>query len=178
MRRDIELAAVDPPPGADRQTELLAVRADVSRATLYRLFPGKLVLFRELVAAYSPWEPIARVLDESAPTAPPEEVIPRVARVLAGALTDRCGVLMRKVFEMSRADPDSIEGIQRSMQRGLPDLMRYLSDQMAAGRLREMHPVMAAQLARRSDRHPRNDPPSGCARRIHGHARTRRRAGG
>jgi hypothetical protein len=28
----------------------------------------------------------------------------------------------------------------------LPDLMRYLTDQMAAGRLRQMHPVMAVQV--------------------------------
>jgi len=50
------------------------------------------------------------------------------------------------VLEMSRGDPDTTEGVQRSMQRGLPDLMRYLSEQMAAGRLRPMHPVMAVQL--------------------------------
>jgi hypothetical protein len=32
------------------------------------------------------------------------------------------------------------------MQRGLPDLMRYLSEQMAAGQLRRMDPVLAVQL--------------------------------
>ncbi len=131
---------------ADLSMDEVADRADVSRATLYRLFPGKPALFRELIAAYSPWEPIARVLDDFAPDALPGEVIPRVAHALAEALADRSAVLLRMVLEMSRGDSDTNEGVQRSMQRGLPDLMRYLGQQMAAGRLRQMHPVMAAQL--------------------------------
>jgi AcrR family transcriptional regulator len=131
---------------ADLPMDELASRADVSRATLYRLFPGKAALFRELIVAYSPWEPIARVLDELAPDAELEDVISRVGHALAEALADRSPVLLRMVFEMSRNDPDTTEGVQRSMRRGLPDLIRYLVGQMAAGRLRQMHPVVAMQL--------------------------------
>jgi AcrR family transcriptional regulator len=90
---------------ADLSMDELAARAGVSRATLYRLFPGKPALFRELIGAYSPWEPTAQVLDESAADSAPDEVIPRVAQALAQALTDRSAVLLRMVFEMSRADP-------------------------------------------------------------------------
>ena len=39
----------------------LATQADVSRATLYRLFPGKAALFRAIVVAYSPIEPVLAV---------------------------------------------------------------------------------------------------------------------
>jgi AcrR family transcriptional regulator len=131
---------------ADLPMDELAARAEVSRATLYRLFPGKTALFREMITAYSPWEPIARVLDECAPDARPEDVIPRVAHALAAALADRSPVLLRMVFEMSRRNPDTTDGVQRSMRRGLPDLIRYLGGQMAAGRLRQMHPVAAMQL--------------------------------
>jgi AcrR family transcriptional regulator len=131
---------------ADLPMDELAARAAVSRATLYRLFPGKTALFRELITAFSPWEPIAHVLDDCSPDAPPADVIPRVAQALAEALADRSPVLLRMVFEMSRGDPDTAEGVQRSMQRGLPDLLRYLNGQMAAGRLRPMHPVAAMQL--------------------------------
>src|SRR5207253_1400412 len=115
----------------------LAALADVSRATLYRIFPGKSALFRELIATYSPWESIARVLDDclSVSDADPRDVIPKVARALADALSGRTGVLLRMVFEMSRGEPDTAEGVQRSMLRGLPDLIHYLSQQMAAGRL-------------------------------------------
>ncbi len=130
---------------ADLSMDDLAARADVSRATLYRLFPGKPALFRALITAYSPWEPIARVLQESADSAL-EQVMPRVAQALAEALTDRSAVLLRMVFEMSRDDPDTTEGVQRSMERGLPDLIGYLSEQMSAGRLRQIHPVLAVQL--------------------------------
>ena len=41
----------------------LAATAGVSRATLYRLFPGKSALFGELIRAFSPWEPVADVID-------------------------------------------------------------------------------------------------------------------
>src|SRR5919197_2957360 len=51
----------------------LAARAGVSRATLYRLFPGKPVLLRELVRAYSPMEVIAETL-EAMGDRPPSEV--------------------------------------------------------------------------------------------------------
>src|SRR5207302_1864264 len=48
---------------ADLSMDELADHANVSRATVYRLFPGKSALFRELIATYSPWESIARVLE-------------------------------------------------------------------------------------------------------------------
>jgi AcrR family transcriptional regulator len=133
---------------AELSMDELAANADVSRATLYRVVPGKSALFRELIATYSPWESIARVLDEclESPDTSPRQVIPRVAHALADALSGRTGVLLRMVLEMSRGSPDTAEGVQRSMLRGLPDLTQYLSQQMAAGQLRPLHPVIALQL--------------------------------
>jgi AcrR family transcriptional regulator len=133
---------------AELSMDELAASAGVSRATLYRIFPGKPALFRELIATYSPWESIARVLEEcrESPDMSPRQVIPRVARALADALSGRTGVLLRMVVEMSRGEPDTEEGVQRSMLRGLPDLIQYLSQQMAAGHLRSVHPVIAVQL--------------------------------
>jgi AcrR family transcriptional regulator len=133
---------------ADLSMDELAERADVSRATLYRTFPGKSALFRELIATYSPWESIALVLDaaQCADDSTPIVVLPKVARALAEALAGRTGVLLRMVLEMSRGAPDTGEGVQRSMLRGLPDLIQYLTEQMAAGQLRHVHPVLALQL--------------------------------
>jgi AcrR family transcriptional regulator len=133
---------------AELSMDGLAARADVSRATLYRIIPGKPALFRELITKYSPWEPIADVLGAAggALDEPPAELIPRAAHALSEALSGRTAVLLRLVFEMARGDPDTTEGVQRAMSRGLPDLMAYLEAQMVSGRLRPMHPVLALQL--------------------------------
>jgi AcrR family transcriptional regulator len=123
----------------------LAAAAGVSRATLYRLFPGKSALFGELVRAFSPWEPVADVI-ESMPDAHPDDLIPAVAHAIADAMQGRVGLLLRMVFELLQGDPDTTEGMRHSMARGLPDLARYLTNQMNAGRLRRMHPVLALQM--------------------------------
>jgi AcrR family transcriptional regulator len=130
---------------ADLSMDDFATAAGVSRATLYRLFPGKSALFGELVRSFSPWEPVADVLD-AMPNAPAQEVMPAVGRAIVEAMDGRVGVLLRMVFEMLRGDPDTAEGMQSSMSRGLPNLVTYLRTQMESGNLREMHPVVAFQL--------------------------------
>ena len=130
---------------AELSMDDLAAAAGVSRATLYRLFPGKSALFGELIRAFSPWEPVADVID-AMPEGDAEEVMPAVAQAIADAMQGRVGVLLRMVFELLRGDPDTAEGMRQSMTRGLPDLIGYLSNQMQAGRLRRMHPVLAIQL--------------------------------
>ncbi|MBJ7596795.1 MAG: TetR family transcriptional regulator [Candidatus Dormibacteraeota bacterium] len=130
---------------AELSMDDLAGQAGVSRATLYRLFPGKTALFRALIQAYSPWEAVAGII-EAAPDAPPGELMPKIGEALAGALAGRTGLLLRMVFEMVKGDPDTAEGIQHSLGRGLPDLINYLGRQMAAGHLRRMHPILALQL--------------------------------
>src|SRR5579864_7978657 len=74
----------------------LADRAQVSRATLYRLFPGKSALFTSLIYAYSPLEPVTQVL-ASLSEAPPEVVMPEIARTvyrtIHGSGENRVGML-------------------------------------------------------------------------------------
>jgi AcrR family transcriptional regulator len=130
---------------AELSMDELAASAGVSRATLYRLFPGKSALFGELIRAFSPWEPVADVID-TMPEGHPEDVMPAVAQAIANAMQGRVGVLLRMVFELLQGDPHTAEGMRESMARGLPDLVGYLTNQMQAGRLRPMHPVMAIQL--------------------------------
>lgn len=130
---------------AELSMDGLAATVGVSRATLYRLFPGKATLFAELVQTFSPWEPVAEVLDDLAP-ASPDEVMPAVVQAIAIAMQNRAGVLLRIVLELRRGEPDTTEAVQRSLTRGLPDLVGYLEGQMRAGRLRRMHPVLAIQL--------------------------------
>ena len=130
---------------AELSMDDLAEAAGVSRATLYRLFPGKSALFAALVRTYAPWEAVADAI-EAMPDGRPDEVIPVVGRAIGTAVEGRSGLLLRIVFEILKGDPDTVEGVRHSMGRGLPDLIQYLSREMAAGRLRRMHPVVAFQL--------------------------------
>jgi AcrR family transcriptional regulator len=134
---------------AELSMDELAARAGVSRATLYRLFPGKVALFAELVRRFSPFEPIAAVL-QTMGDRPPAEVIPAVAHAMATAMEGHVGLLLQLLFELSRGDPQSQAGADfqkgaANAMRTLPLVAGYLAEQMAAGRLRRMDPVLAVQ---------------------------------
>jgi AcrR family transcriptional regulator len=130
---------------AELSMDDLAAAAGVSRATLYRLFPGKSALFGALVRTYSPWEAIVDVI-EAMPGGTPDEVVPAIGLAMASAMEGRMGLLLRVVTELVKGDPDTLAGAAHGMARGLPDLVRYLDEQMRAGRLRRMHPIVACQL--------------------------------
>jgi AcrR family transcriptional regulator len=142
---------------AELSMDELAATAGVSRATLYRLFPGKVALFTELVRIHSPFEAIATVL-ETGRDRPPAEVVPLVAQAMARSMDGRVGLLLQLLFELSRSDadgtagPDPRDAGHRSSgpgseygMRTIPLVVGYLSEQMAAGRLRRMDPLLAFQ---------------------------------
>jgi AcrR family transcriptional regulator len=136
----------------------LAAVAGVSRATLYRLFPGKPALFAALVQAHSPLEPIAAIL-AAAGDRPPTAVIPAVLHAVAEALEGRAGLLLQLLFEVSRTTPPAAASASEqgrspspvavpaaeAMSRSLPLVTRYLTEQMQAGHLRPMDPALAFQ---------------------------------
>jgi TetR/AcrR family transcriptional regulator len=126
----------------------LAVQAGVSRASLYHLFPGKGALFTALVRAYSPLEPVTQVLT-AMQEEPPEVVMPEIARavyrtVYAGG-ENRTGLLRALFFEVSSLAPDTEEAAREVILSLVGLLTMYLTTQMAAGRLRRMHPLLALQ---------------------------------
>jgi AcrR family transcriptional regulator len=132
---------------AELSMDELAAAAGVSRASLYRLVPGKEALFAELIRRFSPFEPIAAVL-ETMGDRPPDQIIPAIAQTMAAALDGHVGLLLQLLFELARSDPDHHgDGKPDTAQamRTLPLVAGYLDQQMAAGRLRRMDPVLAMQ---------------------------------
>ncbi len=126
----------------------LALRAEVSRATLYRLFPGKPALFVGVVRQFSPLEPVteamARLRGE-----PPEVVMPELARVtfrvIAGPGAPGLGLLRAVFVEVSSFSPEAEAASREIATAVLGSVGMYVASQMAEGHLREMHPMLALQ---------------------------------
>jgi AcrR family transcriptional regulator len=162
--RDGLLSALDLEPDPDARQRVLAAAlalierdglerlsmdevasvAGVSRASLYRLFPGKAALFRELLVAFSPMEAIVRTVERMRDR-PPDEVMPAVARTAARTLDGRVGIVRTLLFEVSGASEEAADAVRYMAERGVGTVVRYVIEQMAAGRLRAMHPLLAVQ---------------------------------
>jgi AcrR family transcriptional regulator len=162
----LEALEVAPEPGArerilDRALEMvgahglaalsmddLADRAQVSRATLYRLFPGKSALFTGLVYTYSPLQPVVDIVT-AMQDEPPTRVMPEIARAvfrtMYGHGRDRTGLLRALFFEVTGLAPDTEEAAREAIGKVVGGVMMYLATQMSEGRLRQMHPMLALQ---------------------------------
>jgi len=145
---DAALAMVGARGLAALSMDELADRAQVSRATLYRLFPGKSALFTSLIYAYSPLEPVTQVL-ASISDEPPEIVMPEIARTvhrtIYGGGENRTGVLRTLLFEVSGLGPDTEGAAREVISRLVGLLVTYIVSQMGAGRLRQASPLLALQ---------------------------------
>jgi AcrR family transcriptional regulator len=112
----------------------VAERAGVSRASLYRLFPGKPALFTAIVRAYSPFDPVCELLARLRER-PPDEVMPELARTVVHIMKGRVGVI-RSVLEVASGNSDTAETVNLVLLNLVGAVLGYLFEQMQAGRLR------------------------------------------
>jgi AcrR family transcriptional regulator len=122
----------------------LAAAAGVSRASVYRLFPGKVALFEALITTYAPFGPMLATLEELRDR-PPAEVLPRLVEVVATAAEPQVGIIRSLLFELASGSPEAAIGAHEVMLPVLQQVAGYLASQMEAGRIRRMHPILAAQ---------------------------------
>jgi AcrR family transcriptional regulator len=124
--------------------EEIADRAEVSRATVYRLFPGKGALMRGLIRVYSPLDAVVETVTRMADR-PPDEVVPALALAAHRAAGARPGVLRTVLLEGSAGGPETEAAMRDAAGAALRAVGGYLAGQMAAGRLRPMNPLLALQ---------------------------------
>jgi AcrR family transcriptional regulator len=122
----------------------VADRAGVSRASVYRLYPGKSALFAALLAAESPFAEVSATLHRLHDR-PPREVLPLVLRILDRVLTPRIGVLRALMLEVSVGTPEAVEAAEAALRPMFGEVSAYFAGQMDAGTVRRMHPLLAGQ---------------------------------
>jgi AcrR family transcriptional regulator len=122
----------------------VADRAGVSRASVYRLYPGKPALFGALLVAESPFREVSDALHEMHDR-PPHEVLPALLGVLNRVASERLGIVRALMFEVTAGTPEAVEAAHWALQPVFGDVAAYFAAQMDAGRIRRMHPILAAQ---------------------------------
>jgi len=128
----------------DLSMDALASEAGVSRANLYRLFPGKSALIKAILLAYSPFEPVMAVFARAG-NRPPEEVIPEVVVTAYRTVAGRTGIVRTLLLEVTSMTPEVSQAFAETGLRAFGTFAQYLAGQMAAGRLRRVHPMIAMQ---------------------------------
>src|SRR5204862_1235426 len=92
---------------------------------------------------YSPFEAI-RAIIAAQRDEPPEVVFPLIGRTIVGVAGERLG-LMRAIFHEVTAGGPAIAEMGPLFEQTLGLLAHYITGQMAAGRIRPMHPILALQ---------------------------------
>jgi AcrR family transcriptional regulator len=122
----------------------LAEAAGVSRASVYRIYPGKAALFAALLAAEAPFREVSTALHR-AHDRPPAEVLPMLLRILDRVITPRIGIVRALMFEVTAGTPEAVAAADGVVRPVFTEIARYFAAQMEAGTVRRMHPFLAAQ---------------------------------
>jgi hypothetical protein len=69
--------------------------------------------------------------------------MPELARQAVRVLEGRTGIVRTLILEILSVSPDAAEATDWAFARGVAAVMSYVVEQMALGRLRRTHPVVA-----------------------------------
>ena len=116
----------------------------VSRASVYRIYPGKAALFGALLAAEAPFAAISAMLRRHHDD-PPSVVLPMLLSTMQREAAPRVGILRALMFEVYDGTPDAVEAAHWTLRPMALEVSAYLAAQMDAGAIRRMHPVLAAE---------------------------------
>lgn len=123
--------------------EEVAEHAGVSRATLYRLFPGRSALFRELVRL-TPLETLHETIANRSHETP-EVVMPDLAAAVYRRLAAGPRFTVEMLGAAAAGDPDTAEAVEYVFGQILSPALAYIFEAMQSGRLRREHPLLALQ---------------------------------
>jgi AcrR family transcriptional regulator len=129
---------------SDLAMDDLARAADVSRGTLYRIFPGKAALMDGLIEAYSPLEVVREIVTNHRDE-PPSVVLPMTAKAIVGVAGERLGLMRAMFLELTAGSEAALSGMRPAFIATLGVVAEYMTAQMNIGRMRRMHPLVALQ---------------------------------
>lgn len=121
----------------------VAERAGVSRATVYRLFPGKTALFAALLDAYAPFSQVGGAL-HALQGQPPEVVLPALLATLVRIVGPRVAIVRSMMLEVSTGDPEALDAAQAALRPLYAEVTGYFGAQVEAGHIRPIEPALAA----------------------------------
>lgn len=99
---------------------------------------------RALLETYSPFETIRTIAAQHGDD-PPEVFFPLVARAVVGVAGRHLGLLRAIFQEITGGSQQTLAGVRPLFVATIGQLVAYAERQMAAGRLRPMHPLLALQ---------------------------------
>jgi AcrR family transcriptional regulator len=122
----------------------IAEQAGVSRATAYRLFPGKSALFAALLDEHAPFAEAGAALHRLQGE-DPQTAIPQLLATLSGLVAPKIAILRSIMLEVSVGDPEAFEAAQTALSPLYAEVARYFGSEIAAGRIHPIEPILAAQ---------------------------------
>lgn len=143
---DAAMAVFDAQGYADATVDAIAAAAGMSKAGVYWHFESKGAIFAGVIARYAPFAENTRIIAAGEQAGEPMAVVlSRVLIEIARAITPN-RTLFRSIFFEATQNPEIGAVFARQIVgNGLGILSGYLTRQMAAGRLRPLHPILAVQ---------------------------------